>query len=202
MDTRKLAAYANIGSFFVALGSFAVGCIALYLAFHPIAIIAVPASPPLNISPLMWLFLSGLILAAVLHTMAAFVARPSKTMALTLGDGGLDLYFQGMSLRHRHERDGRTFHRITVFNGNARAVDNVEVLLLDVDAGDGKDWPGHYPHTVDSPFTLNPGAHRDVDFAQSWTDATGRLIVEWTGSTIEETELKEGQCWHIRIGAR
>jgi hypothetical protein len=144
-----------------------------------------------------WLFL-----AAALHTVAAFVARPSKAMAPTFGDEALDLGFKGMSLRHRHKRDSHTFHRITVFNGNARAADNVEVLLLDVDIGDGNDLPGHYPHNVDSPFTLNPGAHRDVDFARSWTDATGRLMVEWIGSTLQETELKEGQCWHIRIGAR
>jgi hypothetical protein len=71
VDIQKAAALADIGSFFV-------GCAALYLMFS-----AQPQQPPaapqqgVTMSPTMWVFLGALLLSGALHAYAAFVhGRP------------------------------------------------------------------------------------------------------------------------------
>jgi hypothetical protein len=71
MDIQKAAGWANVGSF-------AVGCIALYFmwtSLHTRTAESGVAQPMTSFSPLMWAFLSLLILSGVLHFSAALIQR-------------------------------------------------------------------------------------------------------------------------------
>jgi hypothetical protein len=72
MDIQKVAAWANVGSF-------AVGCIALYFVFpsqHPQMVEKGAATQAVNpLHPSMWIFLITLLVAGLLHLTAAVIQR-------------------------------------------------------------------------------------------------------------------------------
>ena len=77
MDLDRQAKLANIGSFYVGVGSFILACVVVYLAFNPL--VPIPANPGAGTPPVVtvplitWAFIGSLVLAAVLHAFAAIL---------------------------------------------------------------------------------------------------------------------------------
>jgi hypothetical protein len=126
---------------------------------------------------------------------AAVSAAPSPT---------LNLSFKGMSLLHRHIKEERVLHRVSVFNGGPMA-EHVEVTVLSVDRGDRGETAPLSASCVSSPttpFRLVPGRSVEVEFANSWKDENNRLLVSWNGSKEGPRELGSGECWHVLLSVR
>jgi hypothetical protein len=200
VDIHRASALANVGSFLV-------GCGMLYLMVRqPQSPVSSKGSEPAMLSPMMWVFLAGLIVAGALHISAAFITNrrsgpiePDEASRSSAADAAfgttLPTLPDGREIISCSPEDLRKIYRANTIDQTNRILRGKWVRMsVEIQDNHGQ---GELLLKHGSPLRLVSGPLIFLKFAEGWMEQLSTLA---RGSKVTiRGRIRDADILHIQL---